>query len=107
MQNRICFFNDWNHKLNCKAFTTIRLHNPTKYVIGCSYEIFLNQKHIGDAILKSKRTLKHSQFNEFISYLDTGYSVDKLRIIFSSIYKDIDLNSAYFDFCLLVYINRK
>lgn len=37
----IKFSYNWNQKLNCKAFTTIRIHNDGKYVVGEIYNVYL------------------------------------------------------------------
>lgn len=34
MIERIEFIQNWNGKLNCNAFTAMRLHNPVKYCVG-------------------------------------------------------------------------
>ncbi len=41
--NKIKFSFNWNNKLENKAFTTIRIHNPNKYKTGNMYEIELNE----------------------------------------------------------------
>lgn len=102
----IKFSYNWNNKLENKAFTTIRLHNDKKYIIGKTYEIELNTKPKGKAILKDKRTLKLNQLNDFISYIDTGYSVEETTQIIKRMYKNIDLANTLFDFCLLVYVQK-
>ena len=33
-ENLITFSHDWNNKLQCRYFTTIRIHNPTKYQVN-------------------------------------------------------------------------
>lgn len=30
--NTLNFSKNWNNKLDCKVFTTLRLHNPNKYL---------------------------------------------------------------------------
>lgn len=47
-QHTINFSTNWNGKLGCQAFTTIRLYNPGKYVEGRVYRInWEGNKHIG------------------------------------------------------------
>lgn len=47
-QHTIAFSNNWNNKLDCLAFTTIRLYNPGKYVKGRVYKIkWDGNAHIG------------------------------------------------------------
>jgi len=99
----ISFTFNWNNKLQNKAFSTIRLHNPKKYQNGKVYQIELKGEALGTAILKEKRTLKADQLNDFICYLDTGYSRTETLNMLTKMYKIENLQTTYFDFCLLVY----
>ncbi len=103
----INFSYNWNGKLNNKAFTTIRLHNPNKYKVGNKYDIELKNQPKGIAQLKEKRVLSLNQLNEFVCYLDTGYSKAETISIIKRMYKNVNLKTAMFDFCLLVYLNSK
>ncbi|HCT31515.1 MAG TPA: hypothetical protein DIW31_12500 [Bacteroidales bacterium] len=103
----ISFTANWNNKLNGKAFTTIRLSNSYRYVVGREYTIELAGKILGCAILKEKRTLSISQLNEFICQLDTGYSKAETIAILKRMYPNIDISQALFDLCLLVYKTSK
>jgi hypothetical protein len=101
----IKFSFNWNNKLTNKAFTTIRIHNPAKYKINTEYAIELKGEAKGTAILKDITILKGCNLNEFICYLDTGYSKAETTKILKRMYKGIDVDSTLFDFCLLVYTN--
>jgi len=101
--SKIQFSYNWNNKLDNKAFTTIRLHNPKKYIIGNVYDIEIKENPKGKATLHEIRTLKISQLNDFICYLDTGYNREQTIKMLQRMYKAINLNTALFDFCLLVY----
>jgi len=100
----ISFSNNWNNKLDNKAFTTIRLHNPNKYRQGLLYEIELKGETRGKAELREIRTLRATQFNNFICHLDTGYNKRETMEILKRMYSGLDLETALFDFCLLVYV---
>jgi|JFJP01.1.fsa_nt_gi hypothetical protein len=102
-KNVISFSFNWNNKLQNKAFSTIRIHNPKKYQVGNVYKIELKGEAIGTAILQEKRTLKADQLNNFICFLDTGYNRPDTLNILSKMYKIENLPNIYFDFCLLVY----
>jgi len=104
INNTIRFSYNWNKKLDNKAFTTIRLHNPKKYIVGNEYNIEINEQQKGVALLQDKRVLGISQLNDFICYLDTGYNKEQTINMLQRMYKSIDLQTALFDFCLLVYI---
>lgn len=97
----ITFSTNWNKKLDCQAFTTFRVHNPAKYAQGIECDIILKGEVIAKAVIIGVRTLKLEQINEFIAYLDTGYSVKDFKKIVRTMYKGKDVNSMKFDFVLL------
>lgn len=100
---RVYFSHNWNNKLDCKDFTTLRLSNDNKYVVGEVYEIWHKEgkenRCIGEAVLKSKRKFHASKINQFIAYLDTGYSADETKKIIQRMYKK---ENPLMDFCLFV-----
>jgi hypothetical protein len=96
---------NWNGKLNNQAFTTLRLRSK-KYVIGTKFIIDLLGEIKGVAELKNIHILKLEHLNDFITYLDTGYDVEKTKELLQTIYKDknIDWKTQYLCLCLLVYV---
>lgn len=102
--DKIRFSYNWNNKLDNKAFTTIRVHNPGKYIAGKTFDIELNESPKGVAILKEKRTIHPDQLNDFICYLDTGYNRQETISILQRMYKNMNPQTALFDLCLLVYL---
>jgi CRISPR/Cas system CSM-associated protein Csm2 small subunit len=104
----IDFSYNWNNKLNCKAFTTFRLHS-NKYGVGRIYEVQLKSETLGTATLQNKKTIKLNQINDYISYLDTGYNVDEMKNIVRKMYKNSNINceTQLFDFCLFKYTENK
>lgn len=99
------FTTNWNNKLNCKSFTTIRLHNPVKYCIGATFKVYLKGVYKGCAKVLDVKRFTIKDINNYVSYLDTGYSPDECRRIIKEMYKKkpIDWNTQLFDFCLLQY----
>jgi len=52
----IKFSYNWNNKLENKAFTTIRIHNPKKYIAGKAFNIELNGTPKGQChLVKEKK----------------------------------------------------
>jgi uncharacterized protein YqfB (UPF0267 family) len=107
----IAFSNNWNNKLANKAFTTIRLHNDSKYEIGKVFKITLKDRMLGTAELYDKRVIRLDQLNSFITMLDTGYDVTETTNIIKNMYKNsnppIDWSRQLLDFCLLLYQREK
>jgi hypothetical protein len=72
-------------------------------MVGNEYNIEINEQQKGVAVLQDKRTFGISQLNDFICYLDTGYNRQQTINMLQRMYKHINLQTALFDFCLLVY----
>jgi len=99
----IKFSYNWNGKLCNKAFTTIRLHNPRKYIKDNVYNIELNNEILGQAKLIDIKTITPANLNNYISFLDTGYSPNETQKILTTMYKNVSFERVLFDFCLLNY----
>lgn len=85
----IKFSTNWNNKLDCKCFTTIRLMSK-KYAISNVYDIELkNVLHSRAQIVNICYTILDN-LNDFNCYLDTGYSVEETKNIFKKMYPAID-----------------
>jgi hypothetical protein len=102
MQNKkLNFSYNWNNKLNCNYFTTIRLHNPTKYFKTGVYDVFLKEEFKGEAVIIDIKSQLVENMTEYSCGLDTGYSKSEAVEILRRMYPKIDLMSAKFDFILL------
>jgi hypothetical protein len=108
LKTEIQFAQNWNNKLNNKSFTTIRLHNPKKYIIGKEYDIILIQKkqinmQFSATIIDIKQ-IRIDQVNEYIARLDTGYSAEACQQMIRKMYwySRINWDSQLLDFCLLL-----
>lgn len=97
----INFSYNWNNKLNCKAFTTIRLKNSNKYQIGKEYKILLKKELLKPAIIEDIKTIYFNQINEFIARVDTGYSALETKNILKKMYSKINFETQPFSFILL------
>lgn len=82
----INFNHNWNKKLDCDCFTTLRLSK--KYEVGEYVEIkFKNEtKFIGKII--GKKRFKLHNINEYIARLDTGYSAKECQDTLKNMYKN-------------------
>lgn len=90
--NNLVFSYNWNNKLECKAFTTLRLHNPKKYQVGAEFEVYLQEKGKqaqpkGRVIIQAVKTIDAEQINDFIAFIDTGYSRAQTLQILQRMYK--------------------
>lgn len=98
----ITFSDNWNNKLKCPAFTTLRL-DGRKYTIGTRVRIKMKGQLLSNYfyLIKSKRVITIDQINDFISYLDTGYSVAETQAILRKMYK-VDWRTQKLAFVLLL-----
>lgn len=89
----ISFSYNWNKKLDCVAFTTIRLYQPVKYIIGEQYEIQLKKEKQFDGVIIDIKKFMLKDLSNFIAYLDTGYPKEKCADIITKMYAKIDFNT--------------
>ena len=75
MDKKLNFSYNWNNKLNCKVFTSLRMTN--RFDIGDRVEISLKDKPLGVGIVKGKKSFLIDGINDFIAYIDTGYNRDE------------------------------
>lgn len=107
------FSYNWNKKLGCDYFTTLRLNNPAKYAVGNQHKLLLYEKGVwrdyGIVEVVAVRVIRIHQLNEFICGLDTGYGVDETKDILYKMYKDKvkDINQADFALVLLRKVKTK
>lgn len=106
----IRFSYNWNNKLNCKLFTTLRRFNQEKYQAGEIYHIILKNRDrwvtdFGRAVAVDVKAIKGADLNEFICGLDTGYSVKETKVILCRMYKSDSVEKMLFSLILLKYCN--
>ncbi len=86
---RINFAKNWNFKLYSKAFSTIRLENSEKYIVGKEYAVWLGEEVYSCAVLVSARVLPLNELTEEMAYLDTGLSLKKTKELLREFYPEI------------------
>lgn len=98
------FIENFNNKLDCNLFSTIRLHDDSRK-IGDKYVILLNRVVKGLAILNNIKTLTLKELDDFTCLIDTGSDKDETIKLIQSIYSERDINwdTQLLDVCLLRY----
>lgn len=86
--HQLNFTTNWNNKLACHAFTTIRLWYEGRFQKGQEVEILLQKKHLKYAIIIDIKIFQLHQLNNFMALLDTGYTVEKTKDIIRTMYKN-------------------
>lgn len=91
----IDFSHNWNNKLYCASFTTIRLRNDQKYDLHKEYDIRLKGKSIGTGVIDAIVYYRIDTLNELICRLDTGYTYTTTRDLIKKMYqaRNIDWNT--------------
>ncbi len=84
--NEINFSINWNNKLDCKAFTTLRL--SSRFNIGDKVEIRLKKAFKCFATIIDKKCFKLKNITEWVAYLDTGYDKEECKKILEKMYKN-------------------
>lgn len=108
--DKIVFETNWNNKLYCKYFTTLRLYNPAFYFTGKNFEIYYKKEFLGIARIDDIRVTNLEKLNPFVCGLDTGYSVEETKNIFRKMYKnnaDINIETHLLNLVLLRYYGQK
>lgn len=82
--NTIEFSHNWNNKLDCTYFTTLRLSDRFQ---PCEWLIVMFKNAIkGRAVVLDKKALKISSLNGWICGLDTGYGTPETIKILEKMY---------------------
>lgn len=81
------FARNWNSKLNCRFFSTIRLSSQ-KWTSGQYYRVNLNREFLFRAKIIDKITTKLNQLKPFTAALDTGMPLAETQQFLFEQYKD-------------------
>lgn len=88
----INFSNNWNSKLNCDVFTTLRLAS-NQYKVGNMVLVKLKGQPMPHlACIKARRDILITDINDYIAGIDTGLSADKCRDLLRTMYKNYGIN---------------
>lgn len=92
------FSYNWNNKLACDCFTTLRISN--RFDVGELVDISLNDRHLSLGTVIAKTAIRMGAINEFIARLDTGYSAAECKEVLRKMYpgalvKDTDILYLY------------
>lgn len=97
---KLIFSTNWNNKLDCKCFTTIRLYSQSKHFRGNQFEVFLQKKFRSKAIVLGTVLIKLDELTDYVCYLDTGYNKMETVAILKKMYPHIDFKKQ--KICILL-----
>ena len=109
----ISFTHNWNNKLYCRSFSTVRIENPIKYRLHQEYRIFLNQVKGKPPIDRGVAVLRHIEYfnlfdvNPAVCYLDANLNKETFIKLVLTMYKNsgIDFNTKRMSFLVLQFIS--
>ncbi len=83
----LVFSADWNKKLGCQYYTTIRLNNPSKYMVGKKLKVMLGRRlhHIAEVACISEITL--GRVSEAMAFIDAGLDLPKFKTLITKMYE--------------------
>jgi hypothetical protein len=96
------FSYNWNNKLDCLAFTTIRLYSAQNHVPDRPVQYTLKGVLKGNGKLKGCKKFLLHEMNEYIAYLDTGYSLEEAKNIIIRMYPNVDFKTKQLALLLIV-----
>jgi hypothetical protein len=106
----ISFSQNWNNKLNCDCFSSIRIWSPEKYKTGSRFNVILNKKLIGVVELVNAKSFSLSGLTEGMALIDTGYGKEQVQGIMRKMYINyINKNgmNAPFGFYIFKYVEKQ
>lgn len=83
---KLTFSYNWNNKLNCLAFTTLRLRNDSKYQVGRAFEINCPDVNPAPVAVLQVKHLRLDQLSEGMCRVDTGYSKVETQKLIRTMY---------------------
>lgn len=92
---------NWNQKLNNTAFTTLRRYNKTKYIIGKEILVKFDNS-LFRCYIWEVRKIHVKDLNNFICFIDTGYSIEETKEILRKMYPKDYHDDMLLHFVLLV-----
>lgn len=103
----ISFSYNWNKKLYCRFFTTIRLANYKKYHVGNVYRIMHKENYAFDGMIVKIEYYKLHEIPEAVCMLDTGLTKPETIELIQKKYsgKNIDWSSQLL--CVLLIENTQ
>lgn len=110
---RLNFSHNWNKKLDCDCFSTIRLWNPAKHFEGKEVEVYDNSttpgRYKGRAVYAIVSEFTLNQLKPAAAMLDTGYSIEETRNILRTMYhKKVDnVETARFAYIILKKVKQE
>jgi hypothetical protein len=99
------FSHNWNNKLHCTAFTSLRLSD--RFNVNDQVDIYLKHRRLGTAVITGKIKTSFHAITDGVAYIDTGYPALKCREILQTMYKNIIFTALTPIYLYVVVYNEK
>lgn len=100
--DKLIFSYNWNNKLDCKAFSTIRIFQPERHYVGKEVELMLKDKRIGIGTYVAIKPFLLEKMTTFMAYIDTGYSLEECKGIIQRMYPTVDFSYKQLAYILIL-----
>lgn len=99
------FSTNYNGKLLLDKFSTIRLHNSSKYYLNAMHLICLNKSQIGVARIVAIKNVCYGHIDDAMAFIDANCNANYLRGMFSKFYNESQFNvNTTFDYVVYSWI---
>ena len=92
---------NWNNKLTCSVYTTIRIRNDKKYQEGMTVKVYLNGRPMHKATVVKIKHFHLPQLNIFMAGIDTGYTLEEAVGIIKKMYPTTNFRVTQLSLILL------
>ncbi len=92
----IKFRENFNNKLNCTYFTSIRDCEPSRFKVGAVYKVYIGNLFVKKAVLLKATLITLSQLDDVFLYMDSGCDRTQFMSVFQDFYPNFDLSSKAF-----------
>lgn len=102
------FSQNWNNKLDCDAFTTVRQYNIEKQRAGTLFLVVLKKEPVCLAKVIRCMPMRLQDINDALAFVDCGHNAEYLRSVLRTMYKHKvpNLDTAQFAHLTLQVVER-
>lgn len=104
---QIKFSTNWNKKLDCDFFTTIRIFDNSKHFKNNVFEVLLKDHFFANVQVVDVYRMLVEDLTDYCCYLDTGYNKTETINILKKMYPRLDFTKKYFALIMLKKIDLK
>jgi hypothetical protein len=93
---QINFRSNFNNKLICIYFTTIREEYKYINLVGTTFKIYCDNQYLKNAVLIQAKSVNVTMLDDIFIYLDSGLTRDAFYDAFKNFYPSYDVSTHLF-----------